>query len=373
MIQFGIDTLLQQNPSWKSDRIGFITNNAATTNQLIPSRQALINAQFNIVKLFSPEHGLDVQGADGVKMNDGIDALTQLPIISLYGEKLKPNEVDLQDIDLLLFDILEAATKYNKPLIILDRPNPLSGTLAAAEGPLLDEENCSSFIGRSSMPLKHSCTLGELALYFNQTKNIHAKLEIIACKGWERSMTANNWGVDFVPTSPAIKTFTAAALYLGLGLLEATNISEGRGTNLSFEIAGTPWMDGEKVANVFNSLGLDNINLKPIKFTPTQSKYTNQLCHGVQFIITHFPSYSSVFTSLLFIKLVKDLYPNQFAWQPYPTNVNPTGKQHLDKLLGIKKSEQLFDAPMQNFLQKMQQLTKVGEWEAMMKPYLLYV
>jgi uncharacterized protein YbbC (DUF1343 family) len=389
MLSFGIDNLILQNPIWKKQRIGLLTNHAATTNQLQPSRQALLQNGFNVVQLFSPEHGLDVQGADGAVMNDSVDALTQLPITSLYSHKLAPTAEDLKDIEIMLFDVpdigcrfytylwsltylLEACKQNNKPLIVLDRPNPISGFLPMTEGPMLDEEYCSSFIGRWEIPLKHGCTIGELALYFNQTKNIHAKLEIIKCSFWKREMMHPSWGIDFVPTSPAIRNFKATLLYPGLGLLEATNISEGRGTNKPFQLAGAPWINGNNVAAAFNHFCLDNIDLKPITFTPTESKYANQLCHGVQFVVTDYPSYAATFTGLLFIRLIKDLYPNHFAWQSYPTNVNPTGKQHLDKLLGIPNSEALFNLSMLAFLQKMMQLIKVSDWPNKVNSFLLY-
>jgi len=389
MIQFGIDILLQQDPSWKQQRIGLVTNHAATTHHFIPSRKALQDHGFNLTKLFSPEHGLDVKGADGAKMNDGIDVLTQLPIISLYGDKLQPSAEDLLDIDIVLFDIpdvgsrfytylwtlthvLEACNKQNKKIIILDRPNPISGNLSLSEGPMLDEENCSSFIGRWKMPIRHSCTLGELALYFNQAKNIQATLDIIKCQNWNRNDFQSDWRIDFVPTSPAIRNFEAALLYPGTGLLEATNISEGRGTELSFQIAGAPWMDGKQVATIFNQLALDDVKAEPTNFIPSNSKYANQTCGAVQFKVLHVSSYTAVFTGLMLIKLIKNLYPQHFEWKPYPTNVNPSGKNHLDKLLGIANSEALFELPFHQFLQTIQQLTKTNSWQKEIQPYLLY-
>lgn len=389
MLFWGLDILLEQNPSWKYLRIGLVTNHAATTHQFIPSRKALQDNGFNLIKLFSPEHGLDVKGADGAKMNDGIDALTQLPIISLYGDKLHPSIEDLNDVDILLFDIpdvgsrfytylwtlthvLEACGKQNKKLIILDRPNPLSGNLSRSEGPMLDEEHCSSFIGRWNIPIRHSCTLGELAIYFNQTKNINAAIEIIKCENWNRNDFQTDWGIDFVPTSPAIKNFEAALLYPGLGLLEATNISEGRGTALSFQMAGTPWMDENEVATIFNQLAIDDVTTKTINFTPSNSKYANEKCNGVQFKILHTSSFTAVFNGLLFIKLIKNLYPDHFEWKPYPTNVNPSGKNHLDKLLGITNSEQIFELPFNEFLKVIQQITTTTDWQKEIQPYLLY-
>ena len=389
MIEFGIDILLKEVPSWKDQRIGFITNHAATNQQLISSRKILLENGFHLTKLFSPEHGLDVTGADGVKMNDGIDGLTNLPIISLYGNKLAPAADDLNDIDILLFDIpdigsrfytylwtlthvLEVCSLLDKKLIILDRPNPLSGNLLLSEGPMLDEENCSSFIGRWKIPLRHSCTLGELALYFNQTKNIHAEIEVIKCGNWNRTQFQPDWGINFVPTSPAIRTFEAALLYPGLGLLEATNISEGRSTKYSFEAAAAPWMDGNKVANIFNQLMPEDVKAESIQFTPAHSKFVNSACSGIHLKVQDPNTYISVLTGLLLIRLIKDLYPNQFEWKPYATNVNPSGKQHLDKLTGIVDSEKIFDLPFDMFLKTIQQIIVITSWQKEIKPYLLY-
>lgn len=389
MVRFGIDNIVKINPAWKNENIGLITNAAATNAQLVPSRKLLKDLDFNIKKLFSPEHGLDLHGVDGAKMDDFVDVLTQLPIISLYGNKVMPSADDLNDIDLLLFDIpdvgcryytylwtmtyaLEACKKYHKKMIVLDRPNPISGFLPLSEGPILDEQTCSSFIGRWGIPLKHGCTIGELALYFNETKKIHADLEIVKCSFWNREMMQPDWGMQFVPTSPAIQNFEAAILYPGLGLLEATNISEGRGTALPFQQVGAPWMDGNKIAEAFNGFGIDNLDLKPVRFIPTENKYKNESCNGVKFRVTHYPSYLPIFTTLLFIKLVKDIYPQHFKWMPYPTHVNPSGNNHLDKLLGIEKSEALFNLPMLAFLQKIELFTNSSEWQKAIEPFLLY-
>lgn len=388
MLLFGIDNLLLQNPLWRKQRIALVTNHAATNNYLIPTRKILLQNGFNITKLFSPEHGLNIKGADGVSINNSVDELTNLPIISLYNQKLKPTEEDLKNIDLVLFDIpdigcryytylwtmtyvLEACAAYQKPIIILDRPNPISGNLFLAEGKILDEENCNSFIGRWSIPLRHSCTLGELALYFNDKKNIHANIEIIKCKNWNRNMFHPSWNIDFVATSPAIKNFNTALLYAGLGLLEATNISEGRGTEKPFEVAGATWMNNNEVCKIFNSIQ-NEAELKPIEFKPNFSKYNNENCFGVTFIINDYETYHSVYTALIFIKLIKEIHQQNFSWSNYPTLVNPTGAKHLDKLLGVADSEKIFDLPMQIFLKRIEQITAVPEWRIEINSYLLY-
>lgn len=386
MIQFGIDVLLRQNPDWKNKNIGLVTNHAATTNYLQPSRQALLEKGYNIIKLFSPEHGLDTTGADGAKMYDGIDPLTQLPVISLYGDKLMVQPEDLANINVMLFDIpdigcrfytylwtlsyvLEACGKFNKPLIITDRPNPVSGNLDRAEGPMLDESACSSFIGRWNIPLQHSCTLGELALYFNELKGIKAHIEVIPCENWQRNHFQSDWEIPFVPTSPAIRSFQSSSLYPGLGLLEATNISEGRGTEMPFSISGTPWLDNNLlIEKLFNA----KLEIKPIVFTPTESKYVGEECKGVKFYVKDIGDFKAVNFGLILIKLIKDLHREHFEWKPYPTNVNPTGTKHLDLLLGIPDSESLFELPIKDFEEQIKSLTLAKNWKENMQPYLLY-
>lgn len=386
MIQFGIDILLTQVPEWKSKNIGLVTNHAATTNYLRPSRQALLENGFNVIKLFSPEHGLDTKGIDGAKMYDGVDPLTKLPVISLYGDKLVANGQDLADIDVVLVDIpdigtrfytylwtlsyvLEACAKFNKPLIIADRPNPISGNSDRAEGPMLDEEYCSSFIGRWNIPLRHSCTLGELALYFNQLKKINANIRVIQCANWCRDTFQPDWGINFVPTSPAIQSFQSSLLYPGLGLLEATNICEGRGTEMPFTIIGAPWLNNnlllEKLSNAM-------LEMQPIAFVPTESKYVGEQCNGVRFYVKNIKDFDAVNHGLMLIKLIKDQHPENFAWKPYPTNVNPTGTKHLDLLLGISESETLFELSLKDFAEQIKSLTLVKNWQENTQPYLLY-
>ena len=160
-------------------------------------------------------------------------------------------------------------------------------------------------------------------------------------------------------------------LYPGLGLLEATNISEGRGTDKSFQIAGAPWFDATTVCEVFNQIQ-DDVVLKAIQFTPTESKYGDEQCNGVSFGVEDAAQFQPVFTALLFIKLVKDIHANDLKWQPYPTLVNPTGKHHLDKLMGIPNSESLFDLPFQSFLKEIEQVTKLQNWEDAIADFLLY-
>ena len=388
MVKFGIDILLANPPEWKKERIGLVTNHAATTNQLSPSRKALLQRSFNIQKLFSPEHGLDVTGADGHEMKDGTDALTKLPIISLYSNKLAPSDLDLEDLDIILFDIpdvgsrfytylwtltyvMEACANNKKKLILVDRPNPVSGDLGLAEGPILDLLQ-TSFIGRWPIPIRHSCTLGELAFYFNAERNIKCDLEVIRCEGWNRNECQPDWGIDFVPTSPAIQNFQSMLTYPGLCLLEATNISEGRGTQDAFRLAGAPWIKGQSLAAVIADIGLDEIHVTALNFVPSNSKYKGETCNGILIEVKHPESFQPVYFGLMLIRIIKQAYPQDFDWAPYPTMVNPTGKQHLDKLLGIADSEKLFALPLPKFIAEITKLTQCRNWSYEMQDYLLY-
>lgn len=391
-VRFGIDVLLAGQPIWKNKRIALVTNHAATTHQFVPSRLALVQQGFNVVKLFSPEHGLDTTGADGHAMDNSIDTLTGLPVISLYGNKLAPSRSDLADIDLVLFDIpdigsrfytylwtmsyvLEACAALNLPFIVADRPNPLSGKLTLAEGPLLDEQHCSSFIGRWSIPVKHSCTIGELALYFNNSRDINCQLEVIPCVNWHRNRYHSDWNPSFVPLSPAIPVFESALLYPGLCFLEATNCSEGRGTANPFRMAGAPWLLANETAVLFNTMIQaisKDVYARPVIFTPTEGKYAGQRCDGVMLHVADPSSFLSVTTGWLLIRIIKELHPQDFQWAAYPTHVNPSGKKHLDLLSGIWNTERLFDVALPDFVSAAKRCIVLEGWSMNMQPYLLY-
>lgn len=387
----GIDILLAHPPVWKDQRIGLVTNHAACTINFKPVRQALLEAGFKITRLFSPEHGLDTTGVDGAEMLDGLDPLTGLPVTSLYGSKLAPDQQDLADIDLLLFDIpdigcrfytylwtmthvMEACALYGKQLVIADRPNPLSGSMVLAEGPMLDEQRCSSFIGRWNIPVRHSCTLGELALYFKSagsSKILQANplaLEIIRCQHWQRIMFHPQWSRSFVPTSPAIPCFEAALLYPGLGLLEATNVSEGRGTATPFRVAGSPWMDGAGIVQCINALHTDGVVARPVTFTPVEGKYAGQKCNGMMFHVHDPVVFRPVTYGWWLIRLIRKYHPEHFAWASYPTYINHSGARHLDLLTGLPGAESIIVGPEE----VIGRYTDTGDWEERVAPHLLY-
>lgn len=294
-IPFGIDNFLLRQKEFNYLRFALVTNNAATTSSGELSRVTLLKDGLAIKKIFSPEHGLTAKGEDGAFQNHTIDLLTQLPVVSLYGDHLMPTEEDLKDIDAVLFDIpdvgcrfytylwtmtyvMESCALHNKRFILLDRPNPLGGSIEKAEGPMLDETTCSSFTGRWNIPVRHSCTLGELATYFAATRMNNLDLEIIKVADWNRHQTALDASWNFIPTSPAIKDIETALLYPGLGLMEGINVNEGRGTDSPFKIIGAPWINAEELNSTFADLNLQGMQNRSLLSWRSLQKITSICC-----------------------------------------------------------------------------------------------
>jgi len=358
----------------------------------------LLEAGFRVVKLFSPEHGLSAMGPDGHLMRDTVDGLTGLPVISLYGDRLAPASEDLADVDLVLFDIpdigsrfytylwtmthvLEACARFGRPVVVADRPNPLSGRLALAEGPMLDEVSCASFIGRWALPVRHSCTLGELAGFFNTIRGIGCELEVVACTGWDRGFFPPER--SFVPLSPAIPSFESALLYPGLCLFEATNVSEGRGTAMPFRVVGAPWMRAGEVVDVFNrrvcgvvagvaSAGACGVTARAVEFVPAEGKYAGRGCAGVMLHVTDMAVFRPVETGCLLLAVIRELHPGLFEWAPYATHVNPRGVGHLDLLLGVRGAEALFESGLMIEQAGIRKVTDAGDWADRIGSFLLY-
>jgi uncharacterized protein YbbC (DUF1343 family) len=386
-LQFGIDIVLKNLPHWKDMRIGILTNDAAKTNKGVISRFALKDAGFNLVKIFSPEHGINAIGKDGAYINNGEDALTGLPVISLYGEKFMPTIDDLAEVEIMLFDIpdagtrfytylwsmtywIEAAAKYNKPIIILDRPNPLGGNMTMCEGPMLDAQ-LSSFIGRFNIPIKHQCTLGELANYFNANQNWNANLTIIPCEPLNREKLFYDWNIKWVNPSPALQNIEANLLYPGLCFFEATNVSVGRGTEYSFEWIGANWMNLPAIIMVCQNILRDDLKVETLNL-PIISNGVAEKLKGIRIKVIEPKHYDAVLNGLLLMKLIKDIHSKDFKWMPYPTTVNPSGANHLSLLLGIPNAEALFELPLQQWLQQMSMLLRVDDWRKDIAPFLLY-
>lgn len=381
---FGVDELIKSKEVFTLLKFGLVTNDSAVTTEAVKSRIAILEAGLQIIKLFSPEHGINREGDDGAFQEDGCDQVTGLPIISLYGTDLIIKTSDLEDVDAMLFDIpdvgcrfytylwtmtnvMESCLANNKLFIILDRPNPLGGNIKKAEGPVLNEGVCSSFIGRWAIPVTHYCTFGELANYFWKTRMPQLQCEIIKLSNWDRSAADNSSTWKFVPTSPAIKDLETVLLYPGLGLLEGINVNEGRGTDKDFKCFGAPWIDANELLQRFKKLNIPGLKAETIIYTPQWGLYKNEKCSGLKLSVTNAENFFPVDTGIKIIKLLLHLFPQHCKERLYKTNANPTGTKHLDKLLGL---ENAFNK-LKNEDDMHTNLTP-EEWANIISPYLLY-
>jgi uncharacterized protein YbbC (DUF1343 family) len=325
-----------------------VTHPAAVTPDLTSSVEALLKAKVNLTALYGPEHGFSGAAAEGAKIGNVTDARTGLPVFSLYGETREPSAEMLRDVDVLLFDmqgvgvrfytylstlfyVLKGAAKNQKEVIVLDRPNPITGT--RVEGCLIDA-GFESFVGIIPIPIRHGMTLGELALYMNTKYEIGAKLDVITMQGWKRAMWFDDTGLPWVATSPGIPHFATTIMYPGLCLLEGINVSVGRGTALPFEICGAPWIDGHELAEKMNALKIRGVRFRPINFQPGSNKYANETCGGAQAHVTDREAASPLIVGLGLVKTIRALYPNQFQW-----NV-----RHFDILSGSSRARESIEA-----------------------------
>jgi uncharacterized protein YbbC (DUF1343 family) len=314
------------------------------------SRAALLEAGVPLVRIFSPEHGLSAAAPDGAGVGDAADPLTGLPVTSLYGERFEPPAAALADVDAVLFDVpdvgarfytyawtlthvVDACAECGIPVVVLDRPNPAGGGDAAVEGPLLEPAHYS-FLGRLDIPVRHGLTLGELALLWRLERRPDADVRMIRCEGWERRGTWHRTGLDFVPTSPAITCADAALLYPGLALFEATNVSVGRGSHLSFRAAGAPWLDTGAVLRRLSAHSLPGVELAATRFKPHAGPHAGVECSAICINLREPDAVRPVAAGLVLLATIAALHEEQFEWCGYPTAANPTGAGHLERLLG---------------------------------------
>lgn len=329
---------------------------------------------------------------DGAHIHDDCDGLTGLPVYSLYGATVRPTPEQLAGLDLLLFDIpdigarfytyswtlshvMEACAEVGLPLWVLDRPNPLGGNLAQAEGPMLDETHISTFVGRWAIPIRHSLTLGELARYWNGERRLGVDLTVILVEGWRRDQLWSTLGLPFVPTSPAMPGAETTLIYPGTCLFEGTNLSEGRGSSTPFRAVGAPWLDSWTVADTLNAQNFPGVVARAAPFTPTASKYANQVCQGVMLHVLDEQAFRPVATGLHLLATIIRQHPQHFQWLPYPTVVNAAGHGHFDRLIGdlsIREALQQADGNMNDLIPQWTALNGPRGWTSLVQPYLLY-
>lgn len=326
-VRLGIDVLHREQFSLLAGaRVGLITNHTGRDSRGTSTVQLLRDAKhFDLRALFSPEHGFD-GGLDVSQISNSRDRATGLTIYSLYGETRRPTAEMLAEIDTLVFDIqdigtrfytyvstmgeaMRAAAEHDKRFVVLDRPNPIGGLQVA--GPMLDAGK-ESFVGYHSLPVRHGMTIGELATMLNEELQLGLDLKVVKCEGWQRDASWDATGLTWINPSPNMRSLTQAFLYPGIGLLEMTNLSVGRGTDSPFEVIGAPWIEARALSSELRGMELPGVTFVPIEFTPTTSKFAGERCGGVNIIIIDRHQFEPLQTGLSIAAGLRRLYPNDW-------------------------------------------------------------
>ncbi|WNB86417.1 DUF1343 domain-containing protein [Cellulomonas sp. ATA003] len=348
----GIDLVAAgRGPDLRGLRLGMVTNDVALTTDFRRGREAVVAAGLDLRLLFTPEHGLTGMAREGALIGDDVDPVTGLPVRSLYGDTLAPAAADLAGLDAVLYDlpdigarfytymwtlshVLEACAAAGTRLVVLDRPNPLGGDLAVAEGPMLDEERCHSFVGRWSMPVRHSLTIGELARWWVRSRGLDVELDVVAAEGWTRDVTAVDGAAHWTPPSPAMPSALTALLYPGTCLLEGVNLSEGRSTAVPFRVLGAPWLDAEALAGRIRELDLPGLRATPYPFTPLVRDHAGEPCAGVLLAVTDVAALRPVRSMVRILSLVAELHGDRLEERTAPHMPGESPRTALEKLFG---------------------------------------
>lgn len=344
-------------------RIGLVTNHTGKDLNNRSTIDVLRGAQgIELVALFAPEHG--IRGVADERIDDSKDETTGLPIYSLYSATRRPKPEQLKDLSAILFDIqdvgarfytyistlggvMEEAAKAHVPVFVLDRPNPINGV--DVEGPLADADKLS-FTAYHTIPVRHGLTIGELATLYNEERKIGCDLHVVKMREWRRSMWFDQTAQQWINPSPNMRSLNEATLYPGIGLLETTNLSVGRGTDTPFEKIGAPWIDPTNLSTYLNARVIPGVRFVPIRFTPSASVYKAEECGGIQIIITDRDQLKAVKLGLEIAGALRELYQTEWKIDSYLRLL--ANQEALDLLKGGEKIDKImptFDPQIEEF------------------------
>lgn len=351
--QVGLDILTKNWPKkLNGSRVGLLIHPASVNRRLEHAANIFSKSRkFRLKALFGPQHGINGETQDNMAEWKGFsDRLTGLPVYSLYCHTRKPEPLMLKDIDVMVIDLQDVGSRYytfiwtmelcmqaclqmNKSIVILDRPNPIGGTIT--EGPVLDIDY-SSFVGQRPLPVRHGMTIGEIGSYLRNEFYPSLDFHITPMQGWKRRMWFDMTGLPWVMPSPNMPALNTATVYPGMCLLEGTNISEGRGTTRPFEIFGAPFIAPEILVKQLKAYKLLGVVFRPMYFQPTFQKHSGKLCAGTQIHISNREKFKPFKTGVAIIKAVHDLYPEHFKWSQPPYEYE-TKKMPIDILAGTDR------------------------------------
>jgi uncharacterized protein YbbC (DUF1343 family)/CubicO group peptidase (beta-lactamase class C family) len=350
-VQSGIDVLEAHNfdvlrASTGKKKIGLLTNQTGLDSQGRRTIDILAQAPgISLDAIFSPEHGVTGE-MDTTDIANSKDATTGVPIYSVYGAQdaqRRPSIDVLKTLDAVVFDVhdvgshfytyeatlgyfLEAAAKADIEIIVLDRPNPITGSFV--QGAIPDPGH-ESFVNYFPVPVRHGMTMGELAKMFNTERNINARLTVIPMDGWMRGDWYDATGLPWINPSPNMRSLTEATLYPGVGLVEGTNVSVGRGTDTPFELLGAPWIKATELTQYLNARNISGVRFVPITFTPSTSNYSGQKCEGVNIFVVERNALDTGELGVELASALHKLYPEQY---------------HMERLIELLGNQSVYDA-----------------------------
>src|SRR6266478_2726537 len=383
----GLDVLISRLSSLLRGRtVGLLSHQASVTRDLTHARQAIGAIRgVKLLRLFAPEHGLSGAAQDLVSVGAERDALTGLPVVSLYGKRLAPEPralaglgalvVDLQDVGARYYTFvwtmaltMRAAARVGLPVVVLDRPNPLGGEKLEGNMP---DPRFASFVGLHPLPTRHGMTIGELAGYLNREHAIGADLTVVPMTGWRRAMLWEDTGLPWVAPSPNMPTPDTARVYPGGCLIEGTNLSEGRGTTRPFEWIGAPYLDAHRYTAALERERLPGVRFRPARFLPTFHKWAGRLCDGVQIHVTDANRFKPFLTGLAEIAVARRLAPRTFAWRRPPYEFEKR-RMPIDILCGTDAIRKAIErgTPLPAIERAWQR--DLERWKRLRASYLLY-
>jgi len=335
-VELGIDVLLAPGSPYlelvAGKRVGLITNPSGVDGDLVPTVDRLAgDSRLSLIRLFGPEHGIRGEVPAGETIADGRDPKTGVAVVSLYGKEKRPSKTALAGVEVILFDIqdigsrtytyistlgeaLHACAATRIPLVVLDRPNPLSGL--NFEGTLV-EDRFRSFIGWGPVPVTHGMTLGEVGRYFNDQLGIGCDLRVVPMRGWRRSMSWDDTGLIWSITSPHVPSVTQAYLYTTTGMVASTvkDINEGVGSTMPFEIIGATFLDAARLEESLQALQLPGVLFQAIHYKPFYGKYRDAPMQGVRLRITHPSAYRPLRSAVAILSTLRRLYPERIVFR----------------------------------------------------------
>jgi uncharacterized protein YbbC (DUF1343 family) len=322
----------------QASRVGLLAHPASVNRNFLHIHRVLADLDIHVRRIFGPEHGYGGEAQDMIGVTDAVDPICGAPIVSLYGdhfEDLSPRPEHLEDLDVLVVDLCDVGSRYytfvwtallavraakrvGVRVLLLDRPNPIDGSVSRLEG-RFQESGFLSFVGLEPIAVRHGLTVGEVVAEMAEREGIEVgpgrALDVVAVRGWDRERDATGWDRAFVMPSPNMPTVDTATVYPGGCLLEGTNLSEGRGTTRPFEIFGAPWLDGVRLAKDLEQLDLGGFVPRPLTFQPTFHKYAGQVCGGLQIHVTDRERFRPMAAYVAVIALAAYHAPDSFRFR----------------------------------------------------------